>query len=179
MNKEQWKKTFTKIMTLYPSWNPDKLVFESWSDELQNYTHDEIIAAIRALGIRDKSPFVPSVFQIIAEIEESKKTNHVSGEEAFQLFLSSYPGHSAPGIKESDLPETAFRALKAIGGQSAIGNSTEESLPFLRRRFVSLYNDFSDDHSKQESRSELKSIEEKKSKELLGKLNIKAFGISK
>ena len=84
MNREEAKKIVMIICTTYPNYHPDNLsgTVDIWHLMLEEFTYQEIAAALKAYILTDTSGFAPSVGALVTKV---RKTNELNEMEAWSM----------------------------------------------------------------------------------------------
>lgn len=168
MDTGEWNKTIAMMMAAFPAWKVDRGVSAIWFSKLGRYSKDHVDNAIEVLSRDNPSPFPPTLYQIIGEVERM-----ISGQELEQvdeewqkcLKLSQSSEPNCDGLSD----RTKF-ALKSIGGLKQLGLTWENKLDFVKNDFKRAWADF----TKKETRSIGRGV-----KSLPGATSCELEGVSK
>lgn len=119
MNKQETIKLLTTIQAAYPNYRVQnkEITLELWSDLLEEYSYQQVMAALKAFIATDTSGFAPAIGQIIEKVQMISKPTELSEMEAWALvsraIRNGYYG-----------AETEFEKLPPIV-QKAVGHPSQ------------------------------------------------------
>lgn len=120
----------------FPNWKPEAAAIETWALLLQDLDP----ALLRAAAVRycqtNEFPPTPGAIRKLAVPALA-----MSAEEAWEQILKR-KGTRDQVMDRSGLPDSAMRALQAIGGRQTLWNARTTDMGTIRSQFMRSYNAF-------------------------------------
>lgn len=87
MTREEVKKIIMVMSSTYPNWHPSDmtLTVDAWTLMLEDFSYNQVAAALKAFVLSDASGFAPSVGQLIGMIDRLGNVGELSEMEAWSL----------------------------------------------------------------------------------------------
>ncbi|MFW5646131.1 MAG: replicative helicase loader/inhibitor [Acetivibrio ethanolgignens] len=88
VTRDETKQILMRISSVYPNWKPQadlKFVVETWCEYLEEYSYEQIRAALKVYIATDTSGFAPSIGQLIDKLHTISRPQELSEMEAWEL----------------------------------------------------------------------------------------------
>lgn len=85
MTREETKKIIMVITSAYPNWHPSDmtLTVDAWTLMLEDFSYNQVAAALKAFVLSDASGFAPSVGQLIGMMDRLGNSEELSEMQAW------------------------------------------------------------------------------------------------
>lgn len=122
MTRDEAKKIVIVIASTYPNWHPldMSLAVDSWALALEDFTYQEISAALKAFIVSDTSGFAPAPGQVIGLLDRMTNNQELNEMEAW-LLVSKALRNGYYGA-EQEFEKLPPIVQKAVGSPSQLRN---------------------------------------------------------
>lgn len=144
MTREEAKKLVRIVVSSYPNYKPANLTdtVDVWTLMLEEFSYQQVAAALKAYILSDTSGFAPSIGQLIDKVQTIHDTNPQLNEMQAWALVSKALKNGTYGAQEEfdKLPPTV---QKAVGNPSQLRNwavTDEESIEnVIQSNFMRTY----------------------------------------
>lgn len=144
MTREEAKKLVRIVVSSYPNYKPTNLTdtVDVWTLMLEEFSYQQVAAALKAYILSDTSGFAPSIGQLIDKVQTIHDTNPQLNEMQAWALVSKALKNGTYGAQEEfdKLPPTV---QKAVGSPSQLRNwavTDEESIEnVIQSNFMRTY----------------------------------------
>ena len=144
MTREEAKKLVRIVVSSYPNYKPTNLTdtVDVWALMLEEFSYQQVAAALKAYILSDTSGFAPSIGQLIDKVQTIHDTNPQLNEMQAWALVSKALKNGTYGAQEEfdKLPPTV---QKAVGSPSQLRNwavTDEESIEnVIQSNFMRTY----------------------------------------
>ncbi|MFW5631137.1 MAG: replicative helicase loader/inhibitor [Acetivibrio ethanolgignens] len=123
VTRDETKQILMRISSVYPNWKPQadlKFVVETWCEYLEEYSYEQIRAALKVYIATDTSGFAPSIGQLIDKLHTISRPQELSEMEAWELvsraLRNGYYG------AEEEFEKLPSLVKKTVGSPSQLRN---------------------------------------------------------
>lgn len=120
MNREETKKIVMVISSAYPNWHPldMSLTVDAWTLMLEDFSYQQVVAALKAFVLSDASGFAPSVGQLIGMMDRLGNGEELSEMEAWALVSKAL--RRSIYYSESEYEKLPAVVQKAVGSPAIL-----------------------------------------------------------
>lgn len=115
MTREETKKIIMGISCSYPNFKPQcdlGFMVDIWTDDLADYTYEQVYMALKKFKATDTSGFAPSIGQLIESIRTIQTPNEMSEMQAWDLVRKALSNSTYRSKEEFEkLPEVVQMAV--------------------------------------------------------------------
>ena len=114
MTRDETKKIIIMLSSTYPNWHPSdmSLTVDAWTLMLEDFSYNQVAAALKAFLLSDTGGFAPSVGQLIGMMDRLGSGEELSEMEAWSLVSKALRRSIYYADSEYDkLPEVVKKAI--------------------------------------------------------------------
>lgn len=139
MTRNDTKKILMNIECSYPNWKPNGdlgFMVDIWTDDLADYSYEQVYMALKTFKATDKSGFAPSVGQLIDKIHSSneiqtEETDSAVWSKVMKAICNSSYNASAEFEKLDDISKAVIGSpeeLRSMATNEEFNEGVEKSL---------------------------------------------------
>ena len=123
MDRDETKQILMRMQCTYPSWKPAgnlPFMVDVWTESLEEYSYQQVLAALKAYTATDTSGFAPSIGQLIDKITGLAGSDELNEMEAWAL-VSKALRNGYYGAEE-EFAKLPLAVQKAVGSAANLRN---------------------------------------------------------
>jgi hypothetical protein len=133
MKHEEMNKFTVWLLAAFPQWKVDERTTTVWATELPDISADVAIRAVRVIRKETPSQFPPGVFEIVAALTPQDPGAAAWTKVSERVWYT--------GRQHEELTDREREALRLIGGARRLSEVQPNDEPFVRKEFISIYED--------------------------------------
>lgn len=128
MTREETKKIIMVIASAYPNWHPSDmtLTVDAWTLMLEDFSYNQVAAALKAFVLSDASGFAPSVGQLIGMMDRLGNSEELSEMEAWSLVSKAL--RRSIYYADSEYEKLPEAVQKAVGSPEMLRSWAETDM---------------------------------------------------
>ncbi len=145
MTQTETKKILVVIIAAFPNYKPVDIdsVIDLWTDMLNEYSYEQVNAALKAYILADASGFPPSIGQIIEKLQMFKSDDTLHEMAAWQLVLKAIRNSTYHADEEfTKLPPVVQKAVVNPGQLhewAIMENVDGSTMSVMQSNFMRIY----------------------------------------